>query len=337
LLQAKGKVMHRRIALLASTIFALFGLAVATSSMGKAEETRLRVNIFPSPQNLPLYVAQERGFFAKRGLSIEIQVTPNSQAQREGLVKGNFEIAQSGVDNALALVDVAKADVVIVSGGSTGLNELIVRPEIKSYADIRGKTVVVDAPNTAFALILYKMLELHGVNKGEYAIHPAGACSFRLDAMRADTQRVAAMMNPPCSTIAKRDGFPSLGMGTDVIGPYLADGHWTLRAWARANADTLVKYLQTIVEGYRWGIEPTNRSEVVAIMARALKVSDELAAHAVELEVGPNGGLAKDASFDMTGFKNTLKLRAELEGGDPNPDPERYVDLSYHQRALQGM
>jgi hypothetical protein len=36
-----------------------------------------------------------------------------------------------------------------------------VRPEIKSYADIRGKTVVVDAPNTAFALILYARSERH--------------------------------------------------------------------------------------------------------------------------------------------------------------------------------
>jgi ABC-type nitrate/sulfonate/bicarbonate transport system substrate-binding protein len=297
----------------------------------------VRVNVFPSPQNLPLYVAIDKGFFGKRSLAVEIQVTPNSQAQRDGLVRGSFEIAQAGVDNALALVDVAKADVVIVSGGSTGLNELVVRPEIASYADIRGKMVVVDAPNTAFALILYKMLDLNGVKKGEYGIHPAGACSFRLNAMRADLGRVAAMMNPPCSTIAKRDGFRSFGMGTDVIGPYLADGHWVLRSWAQANADTLVKYLQTIIEGYRWGADPANRNEVVAIMAKHLKISGDLATHAVELEVGPNGGLAKDATFDMTGFRNTLKLRAELEGGDPNADPAKYIDLSYHQRALRGM
>jgi ABC-type nitrate/sulfonate/bicarbonate transport system substrate-binding protein len=126
-------------------------------------------------------------------------------------------------------------------------------------------------------------------------------------------------------------------MGTDVIGPYLADGHWVLRSWARANSDTLVKYLQAIIEGYRWGANPSNRAEVVAIMAKHLKITNDLAAHAVELEVGPNGGLAKDASFDMVGFRNTLKLRAELQGGDPNADPAKYIDLSYHQRALESM
>lgn len=324
------------IALFRSTLLALVGAAVAASSAA-SQETRLRVNVFPSPQNLPLYVAQEKGLFTKRGLEVEILVTPNSQAQRDGLVSGRFEIAQAGVDNALALVDVDKKDVVIVSGGSTGLNELVVRPEIKSYADIRGKTVVVDATNTAFALLLYKMLDLKGIKKGEYGVFPAGACSFRLAAMRADPNKVAAMMNPPCSTFAKQGGYPTFGMGTDVIGPYLADGHWVMRAWANANAETLVKYLQTIIEGYRWAADPANKTEVIAIMAKHLKISAEVAAQAVELEVGPNGGLAKDASFDMVGFKNTLKLRAELEGGDPNVSPDKYIDLSYHQRALQRM
>jgi ABC-type nitrate/sulfonate/bicarbonate transport system substrate-binding protein len=110
-----------------------------------------------------------------------------------------------------------------------------------------------------------------------------------------------------------------------------------LRAWARENRETLVKYLETIIEGYRWGANPAHRSDAVAAMAKNLKIDTEVAAQAVELEVGRNGGLAKDAMFDMAGFKNTLKLRAELEGGDPNADPNKYIDLSYYQRALKGM
>ena len=304
---------------------------------GASAQTHLRVNTFPSPQNLPLYVAQDQELFAKRGLQVEIQVTRTSKEQREGLVNGKFEIAQAGVDNALALVEVAKKDVVIVSGGSSGLNELIVRPEIKSYDDIRGKTVVVDAPNTAFALILYKMLALKGLKKGDYSVYPIGACSFRSKAMHEDPNKVAAMMNPPCSTFAKKGGFHTFGMWTDVIGPYLADGHWVLRSWAKANADTLVKYLQSIVEGYRWAVVPAHKADVVASMAKHLKIDPDIAAQAVEAEIGPNGGLAKDAAFDMVGFKTTLKLRAELEGGDPNASPEKYIDLSYYERALKGL
>jgi len=41
----------------------------------------------------------------------------------------------------------------------------------------------------------------------------------------------------------------------------------------------------------------------------------------------------------MEGFKNVLKLRAEIEGqwGGNAPPPEKYVDLSYYNRALSGI
>jgi hypothetical protein len=41
----------------------------------------------------------------------------------------------------------------------------------------------------------------------------------------------------------------------------------------------------------------------------------------------------------MQGFKNVLKLRAELEGqwgGDP-PPPEKYIDLSYYNEAVASL
>ena len=39
----------------------------------------------------------------------------------------------------------------------------------------------------------------------------------------------------------------------------------------------------------------------------------------------------------MQGFRNTLKLRAEFEGGEPYADPAKYIDLSYYQKALAGL
>ena len=49
--------------------------------------------------------------------------------------------------------------------------------------------------------------------------------------------------------------------------------------------------------------------------------------------------IAKDARFDMEGFKNVLKLRAEIEGqwGGTPPAPDKYIDLSYYDKALAGL
>jgi len=318
---------------------ALTGLAVlATAAGGPARaEERLRVNVFAGPQHLALYVAQDKGLFAKRGLAVEIQATATSKAQREALATGRIEIAQSAVDNAVAMVEDAKQDVIIVAGGSNGMLKLFVRPEVKSYEAMRGKSVVVDAPDTAYALVLYKMLTLKGLKKGDYGIAPGGDCMRRLNGLRSDPNNVAVLLNLPCSILAEREGYPSWGTVTDAIGAYQADGVWVLREWARQHPDTLVKYLQSIIEALRWASLPANRGETAAIVARSLNVAADIAEMSVEAAVGPRGGLDTDARLNADGFRNLLAIRAEMTGKPAPSQPQRYLDLSYYERALGGL
>ena len=312
-------------------------LHLAVSPPARAQEVKLKVNIFAGPQNIALFVAQERGFFAKRGLAVETIFTPTSQAQRDGIADGTFQIAQAGVDNAVFLVDVTKVDTIIVAGGGNGMNDLIVRPEIMSFEDIRGKTVVVDAPNTAYAFLLYKMLALKGLERGSYEVLPKGSATLRLQMMREDLDNVAAMLNPPYNFIGEKGGFKNLGPGVGVVGAYQADGVWVLRSWAKANADTLVKYLQANLEGMRWAKQSANHAEAAVIVGKKLNIDADLAMCSVRATVGPDGGLADHLRFDWEGFRNTLKLRAEMTGQPAGsiPPADRYVDLSYYEQAIR--
>jgi ABC-type nitrate/sulfonate/bicarbonate transport system substrate-binding protein len=156
------------------------------------------VRVFPGVQNLPLFAGHAKGFFAKHGLKIELQFTPNSQALRDGLAAGDFEIAHAAVDNAVAMVETAGVDVVVVMGGSSGLNELFAQPGIRAVADLRGKTVIVDAPDTAYALQLQKILLTHGLVAGrDYTVKPVGGTFQRVAAMRENQEYAASMLNPP--------------------------------------------------------------------------------------------------------------------------------------------
>jgi NitT/TauT family transport system substrate-binding protein len=316
------------------TSIAVFSLAAFSAC---AEESKLRVSIFPDAQNLSLFVAEDQGFFKKRGLEVEIAFTPTSSALREGLANGNHQIVHAAVDNAVAMIDIAKADAVIVAGGGNGATQLMVRPEINSIADLRGKTAVVDAPNTAYALIMYKMLEMNGLKRSEYKVLPAGGCPQRLDAMRKDPANAFSMLYPPCTILAEKEGFRSLGAGVDVVGPYQASGIFVMRPWAKANADTLVKYIQAAIEGYRYAADPTNKMAVVASLSKHLNIDADTAAKSLVYEIGPKGALAKDARFNTEGFKNALSIRAEIEGGNAESAPEKYLDMSYYERALSGL
>jgi ABC-type nitrate/sulfonate/bicarbonate transport system substrate-binding protein len=302
-------------------------------------QTNLRVMVFPGLTNFSIFAAQHEGLFAKHGLAVEVVNTPSSDAMRDGLAKGDVQIAHAGVDNAVAMAEFAKADVAIVTGGDNGFNRIIAQPEIKSYADLRGKTVVVDAPNTAFALLLYKALKDNGLNKGDYQVKPVGGSPSRLDALLKDKANAASVLNPPFIFIAAQAGLNDLGAATKAIGAYQSDGAFVMRAWARANSDTLVRYIQAYVEGRRWAVDPANKAAAIQLLVDRLKLTPQVAAQSYALAADPVDGLAKDARFDMAGFRNVLKLRAEIEGqwGGVPPAPDKYLDLSYYDKALAGL
>ena len=318
--------------LLAAVLAAVFALA-ATPGIARAEDTKLAVIVFPGVQNLPMFVAQAKGFYAKRGLAVDIKFTGNSDELRNGLAEGRYQIAHSAIDNAFALKDKANADVAVVIGGDKNFNHLIVQPEIKSLADIKGKTVVVDAVNTAYAFQLYETLRQKGLNKGDYDIKPVGGTAARLDAMLKDKAMVAAMLYPPFSIRAERAGLKDMGTAVAALGAYQGTSAYVLRGWGKANENALVKYLQAYIEGQRWAFDPNNKAEVIALLVERLKLPEDIAALSFE---STKGQFSRDGAIDMAGVANVLKLRAQFEGGTPAA-PEQYFDLSYYKKALAGL
>lgn len=297
----------------------------------------LRVNIFNTSSNLPLLAAQEAGCFARRGLALEIQHTPNSDAQRAGLAAGSFDIAHAAVDNAVAMVE-AGQDVVIVLGGDAGMNEFMVRPEIKTMTELRGKVLAVDAPNTAFALVAKKILKNHGLLEGrDYTVRLAGGTGPRAAAMVADPQLAAAMINPPFSFTVRQQGLKSLGNQYALLGPYQATGAFVLRDWARTHADLLQDYLAAYIEGQRLVMAPAQRTSMIDLLVRSFKLDAVAAAGTYEALLTPGAGLAPDARFNTEGFRTVLAIRAEMEGmwGGTPPAPAKYMDLSFFEQALQ--
>jgi ABC-type nitrate/sulfonate/bicarbonate transport system substrate-binding protein len=199
--------------------------------------------------------------------------------------------------------------------------------------------VVVDAPNTAFALLLYKMLQEKGLKRGDYQVKPVGGTNARLQAMTTDPSAVAGMLSPPQNVMGQRAGLKNMGTAVSVVGPYQSDAGWVLRSWGTANADTLVRYIQANVEGIRWAMNPANRAALVTMLAERFKLAPDVIADILRSTVDQQG-FAVDAGFDMKGFENTLKLRADMLGtwgGNPPPPASKYLDLSYYQRAIAGL
>src|ERR1700747_622001 len=118
---------RRNLMLGALACAAMFG---TTSSA--AAQTHLKVMVFPGLSNFSIFAAQYQNLFAKHGLAREVLNTPNSDVLRNGLAKGDHQIAHAAVDNAVAMVELAKADVAIVTGGDKRL-----QPHLRPAGDQR--------------------------------------------------------------------------------------------------------------------------------------------------------------------------------------------------------
>jgi ABC-type nitrate/sulfonate/bicarbonate transport system substrate-binding protein len=282
-------------------------------------------------------VAEKQGLFSKYGMVVETTNKANSDELRTDLAASQGHLAYLAVDNAVAMVELAHQDVIIVMGGEGSQNELIAQPETKSIKDLQGKTLIVDAPNTAYALQMKKILLLNGMQAGkDYEMKPFGATPQRLMAMREHKEYAGSMLGPPSSLTAKREGFVSLGSVQELIGPYQAAGFFTLRKWAEEHRDTLIPFLAAIIEAQRWLTAPANKQQVIDLWVKEYHLAPEVAAENYETTIARPGGFARDARFDLDGFKNVLKLRAEVEGqwGGHPPGPEKYYDSSYYDAAL---
>ena len=286
---------------------------------------------------LQFIIAEKQGYFAKHGVTAETENLASSDLLRSNLAAGNGDLAYLAVDNAVAMVELAHRDVVILMGGEGSQNELMVQPEIKSLEELRGKILIVDAPNTAYALQMKKVLSAKGllVNR-DYELKPIGGTPQRLIALRENKEYAGSMLGPPALITAKREGFVSLAKVQEVIGPYQAAGYFARRKWAQENKDNLENYLAAIIEAQRWLMDPANKQQVIDLWISEFHVTPEIAAGTYDSTVHKPGGFEKDAALDTEGFKNVLQLRAEIEGqwGGQAPDIDTYYDPSYYQSAL---
>ena len=321
----------------------IFGWSIALLLAGCAspppmQEATLRVIVFQKADNLPLLVGIDKGYFARQKLTVNLVNTPNSDEMRGGLAAGRYDIAHAAVDNAVAMVELAKHDAVIVMGGSINLNEFMVRPDVDGVAGIRGKVLAVDAPNTAYALVAKKILKNNGLLENrDYTVRAVGGTPQRAEAIVRDPTLAASIINPPFVFTLRERGIKSLGRASDLVGPYQDTGAFVMRKWAQANAGVLERYLTACLEATHYAMDPAHRAEMISFLAERFKLPAPIAEQTYLALMSEGFGLAKDARFDLAGFRNVLTIRADIEnmwGGKP-PAPETYLDFTYYERALR--
>ncbi len=316
---------------------------LAAPFAARATET-LQVIVFPGGFNWPIWAAQEKGFFAREGLEVKLTPTPSSVFQLTGLIEGKFDIGMTAIDNVIAYQEgqgeapvSGTPDLFAFMGGDNGFLRLVVQPEIRSYADLKGKELSVDALTTGYAFVLRKMLERGGLKESDYTLVRAGGVLQRWEALK-ERKHAGTLLLSPFEILAEAAGLRRLGNAIDVLGRYQGLVGASRRSWAQAHSVQLVGYIRAYRAGVAWLYDRAYKAEALALLEKNVRgMSSELAAKTYDVLLGPAGGFEPDCALDIEGVRAVLALRSEY--GRPQKtltNPAAYYDLSYYQKALGG-
>src|ERR671923_1050530 len=111
-----------------------------------------------------MYIAKDRGLFAKYGLAPEIIYIPGGSTNVQVLVSGGLDLSQlSGAPGAAANLE--GADIIYILGLLDKLNyQLVTRPEIKSVEQLKGKKFAVSRFGSSADFGMRALLKRVGVD-----------------------------------------------------------------------------------------------------------------------------------------------------------------------------
>ena len=314
-----------------------FGIASAAAQGAKP----LEVIVFPGGFNWPLFVAQDKGIFEKNGIAVKITPTPNSQFQLKNLIEGKFDIAMTAMDNVIAYSEgqgAAKTDVTpdifAFMGSDNGFLRLVAVPEVKSFADLKGKQISVDALTTGYAFVLRKLLENGGLKHEDVEFVSAGGGMERFRALM-EKKHAATLLISPFEVTAEAQGFNRLANADEALGHYQGVVGATRRSWAKENEKDLVAYIKSYIAAIDWLLNPANKAEAIAILRKNVSnMTEEQAERSYGILVHPTKGFTRGAVLDVEGVKTALSLRSQYTG-KPLNDAAKYFDLSFYNKAAK--
>ena len=162
----------------------------------------------------PVKVAVEKGFFRDEGLEPQL-IQMNGNVATVALANGHIDFSLNispvlnGAMQGLGLKLVAALN-------TRPLFALVVRPEIKSSADLKGKVFAVSSFGNTQAILTEKHLQHLGLKKGEYQLLAMGATPARMAAMEKNIAQ-ASLMPLPTNVQMENQGYRLLGNTAEIV------------------------------------------------------------------------------------------------------------------------
>ena len=317
----------RKIGFAVALTFAAVGLLVLDQSQARAgqagelkpEKSKLEVAIAATgPLYLPVLLANEAGYFAKRGLTVNLS-TLSATASVQALLSGQVDVYQGGT--ATIHGNVGGSDLIYIAA-SVDRSTLILfgQKGLTTFEALKGKSVATTSVGAFGEIAMRKTAKERGMEVGKdikllYHKAPADALSTFLSRQcRRCDHHSATNRN------GAQQGFPIIidyyEKGLKIIGP----GTGVARAFMQKNPNTLKIFLMGYLDGVKRSLDDPAYAKT--ILGQTRKITE-----AKLLEDSYQEGVKvwnKDMTVDPDAIKLVLEQSTVAKAAEL--DPKRFYD-----------
>jgi len=276
----------------------------------------------------PVYIAEEKGFFAKRGLDSKV-VTFSGGNNINALMAGDIQFAALSPDSVIRS-SLAGFKTKMIMGIVRGLNlALAVQPDIKSGADLKGKSIgISDFSGLPYTALLLCLKEL-GLKSEDVTFLRTGGKSLRYQALLS--KRVhGAILDPPFTTMAQKEGFRLIVDLTPLNVPYLRTVIAVSEKSLVQDTVTLTSFVEAVSQGIEFYRNKSNKEENIRILAKYLRVPLEKNRAMVEEGYETYRDMTMNKPYpDPAGLQIILDTLAESNPNARGVNPAAFVDTSF--------
>lgn len=285
----------------------------------------------------PLYVAEQKKLFEKNGIQVETIIIRGATNVVRAVLSETVPIGRINPDYVIGAIEKGAKVKIVAANMEKIPYDIYARQEIKTGADLKGKTLGVSTLTGGTTLMVHEVLEkAYKLKDTDYKLLVVGTSPERYAALKGGSVQ-ASFMGPPFTFRAAKDGFRKLANFHEYLGPILFTTDFAHANYIKSNRQEIVRYLKSMIEATRWLYDPKNKEEALSIHMKVLKSTRESAEEdykylVQEFQPFPRDGLVSKVSFDKT-----MDLRAK-EGtyqGKKIPPASDYLDNSMIEETLK--
>jgi NitT/TauT family transport system substrate-binding protein len=282
--------------------------------------------------NLPLTIAEQKGYFKEAGLQVDIADFAGGGKALQALIGGSADVVSGAYEHTITLQNKNQyITAFIMTGQAPQIVVAVSRktmPDYHQISDLKGKKIGISAPGSSTNMVANVVLAHAGLNPGDVSFIGVGTAASAVDALRSGRIDAIANTEPVISLLEKSNDIIIIAdtrtiAGTEAIfgGPMPAGSLYAKESFLKNNPATVQALASAMLKALHW-LDTASPEEVAAVVPENYLLGDPKLYKMAFTKIRP--AISLDGLF--TSAATTTALRA-LSTFDQSIQTDR-IDLS---------